>query len=153
MTGGTGGDEEMADEDTATEDDGTASGKMGNRVRGSLRRTGARLETATVGCIAALPFAVALLAVVPGWVAVALVLLAGATTVTLVETDRLPVSYGVFFRWALATGVLGYAGWQLAELDVPPADAGVAFAYAVGGALVAVAVANYRRIWGVLVLD
>ncbi|GGM58818.1 hypothetical protein J2752_001166 [Halarchaeum rubridurum] len=122
-------------------------------VRGALRRVGARVEAATVGCIAALPFAVALLPLVPGWVAVALVLGAGAAAVALVETDRLPVTYGAFFRWALATGVLGYAGWQLAELDVPPADAGVAFAYAVGGALVAVAVANYRRVWGALVLD
>ncbi|GGN11767.1 hypothetical protein [Halarchaeum nitratireducens] len=152
MTGeaGDGGD---ARGDATAEDAGAASGEARGGVRGSLRRTGARLERATAGCIAALPFAVALLPIVPGWAAVALVLGTGAAAVALVETDRLPVTYGAFFRWALATGVLGYAGWQLAALDVPPADAGVAFAYAVAGALVAVPVATYRRIWGVLVLD
>ncbi|GAD52263.1 hypothetical protein MBEHAL_1023 [Halarchaeum acidiphilum MH1-52-1] len=115
--------------------------------RGWLRRAGRRLETAVVGCIAALPFAVAFLPVLPGVVAVALVLLSGAIAVALVETGRLPVSYGGFFRWALATGVLSYAGWQLARLDVPPSETGVAVGCWILGALLAVAVANYRRVW------
>ncbi|GAA0294985.1 hypothetical protein [Halarchaeum salinum] len=119
----------------------------------SVARAGRLGGVALLGCLAVLPLGVALLAVVPAWVAICLVVAGGAGPVAAVMIGRLPVPYRTFYWWALTTGVLSYGGWQLARLTVPPHETGVAVGYWGGAALLAVAVANYRRLWGVLVLD